>query len=98
MQTKAEKGIWMSSIPFGFNHSKDKRLEVNNEEANILKEAFNLVLNGMSFTAAEKKISNQYNLNWSENYLTRKLKMHSTVGDTYRNGKLYMCLLRCCAS
>lgn len=89
MQTKAEKGIWMSSIPFGFKHGKDKRLEVNNEEANILKEAFNLVLNGMSFTAAEKKISNQYNLNWSENYLTRKLKMHSTAGDTYRNGKLY---------
>src|SRR5690625_6049714 len=55
MQTKAEKGIWMSSIPFGFNHSKDKRLEVNNEEANILKEAFNLVLNGMSFTARSEE-------------------------------------------
>ena len=89
MQTKAEKGIWMSSIPFGFNHGKDKRLEVNSEEANILKEAFELVLSGMSFTAAEKKISNRYDLNWSENYLTRKLKMPSTVGDTYRNGQLY---------
>src|SRR5699024_9038550 len=33
MQTKAEKGIWMSPIPFGFKHGKDKRLEVNNEEA-----------------------------------------------------------------
>lgn len=89
MQTKAEKGIWMSSIPFGFKHGKDKRLEVNSEEANILKEAFELVLSGMSFTAAEKKISNRYDLNWSENYLTRKLKMPSTVGDTYRNGQLY---------
>src|SRR5690625_1795644 len=89
MQTKAEKGIWMSSIPFGFNHGKDKRLEVNSEEANILKEAFELVLSGMSFTAAEKKITNRYDLNWSENYLTRKLKMPSTVGDTYRNGQLY---------
>lgn len=89
MNTRASAGIWQSSIPFGFYHGDDKRLKVKEDEANILREAFNLVLEGESFSSAESKISEAYGLNWSSNYLARKLKMHTTHGNIQRNGKLY---------
>lgn len=88
MQFKAEQGMWMSSVPYGFDLTLDQSLIVNEEEADILKEGFTLVERGNSFTATENVLINRYNLDWSQGYLLRKAKMHSTVGDTFRNGNI----------
>jgi len=85
MQSLAEKGVWQSSVPYGFNLGDDKRLEVNEEEKEHIKQAFDLVIQGNSFTHAENKISNKYNLNWHKGFLLKKLRSPSTVGDMYRN-------------
>lgn len=88
MQSLSEKGVWMSAIPFGFDLGEDKRLIINEKEAAILREAFQLVLQGDSFTSAERKIVNKYNLDWHRNYLSRKIRHASTSGDIERNGKI----------
>lgn len=88
MQSIAEKGIWQSSIPFGFDLGKDKRLIVNKNEQNILLEAFELVFDGNSFTQAENTIINRYGLDWHRGYLLKKVRSASLVGDIYRNGIL----------
>src|SRR5699024_11108601 len=74
--------------PFGFELSKDKKLVPKEDEAKLLQEAYNLVLRGESFTSAENKMNIKYNLDWYSNYLARKLKQPSLVGDIVRNGKL----------
>src|SRR5690625_6793161 len=89
METLSRQGIWQSSIPFGFYHGEDKRLKINKEESDIVKEAFDLVLEGESFSSAEDIINKRYALNWHNGYLPRKLKMPSTIGNIERNGKLY---------
>src|SRR5690625_616943 len=89
METLSRQGIWQSSIPFGFYHGEDKRLKINKEESDIVKEAVNLVLEGESVSSAEDIINKRYALNWHNGYLPRKLKMPSTIGNIERNGKLY---------
>lgn len=86
MQSVAEKGIWQSSVPYGFNLGKDRRLEVNEEEKNILNDAFELVIKGNSFSYAEEKIKSKYNLDWHRGFLLKKVRMESTVGNIYRSG------------
>src|SRR5690625_6437208 len=89
METLSRQGIWQSSIPFGFYHGEDKRLKINKEEANVVKGAFNLVLEGESFSSAEDIINKRYALNWHNGYLPRMLKMTSTIGNIVRDVKLY---------
>lgn len=89
MNSRAEKGIWMGSVPYGFYLGEDKRLKLKEDEASILREAFNLVLNGESMISAEKIIKNQYNLKWSYNYLRRKVRQASTVGDMERKESVF---------
>lgn len=88
MQYKAEQGIWQSSVPFGFDLSEDKRLVINDHEANILQEAFQLVFEGSSFSAAEETISNKYGLSWANDYLAKKARFATTIGNMERNGKV----------
>lgn len=88
MQYKAEQGIWQSSVPFGFSLSEDRRLIINDHEANILQVAFDMVFDGYSFSAAEEAVRNQFGLNWSADYLAKKVRMATTVGNIERNGKI----------
>src|SRR5690625_4110575 len=89
METLSRQVICQSSIPFGCYYGEDKRLKINKEESDIVKEAFNLVLEGESFSSAEDIINKRYALNWHNGYLPRKLKMPSTIGNIERDGKLY---------
>lgn len=89
MQSLAKKGIWQSSVPFGFELGGDRKLKVNKKEQAILKEAFDLVLAGNSFNYAERTIAEKYDLNWYFGFLLKKLRSPSTVGDMYRNGQTY---------
>lgn len=88
MQSRAEKGIWQSAPPFGFYLGDDKRLKIKEDEAKILREAFNLIEEGHSFTSAERAIARKYNLDWTHNYLTRKVRQASTIGNMERNGTI----------
>lgn len=86
MQSLAEKGVWMSALPFGFDLGEDKRLVINEKEASILREGFQLVLQGESFTSAQRKINRKYNTDFNRNYFSRKVRHATTVGDIERNG------------
>ena len=88
MNTLASRGVWQSSVPYGFYLGDDKRLKIKEDEAEILREAFDLVLNGESFSNAERIINKKYNLDWY-GYLRRKARSETTVGNIYRNGKVY---------
>lgn len=89
MQFKASQGIWMSSVPFGFYLGEDKRLKVKEDEASILREAFELIKEGYSTDEAERIIIKKYNVTWGNNYLRRKIRHATTVGNIERNGIVY---------
>ena len=45
--TKVKKGIWThGGRPYSYNRNKDKSLSINEEEANTIREVYNLYLNG----------------------------------------------------
>lgn len=88
MMTNAKKGIWQSTVPFGFYLNNDKRLGINEDEANILKEAFDMILDGKSYSYTERYISNKHNLVWRENYLRRKVRTQTLIGNIERNGEI----------
>lgn len=89
MQSLAEQGIWQSSVPYGFMIGEDRRLQIKEKEKEIINEAFDLVLKGDSFSRAQDKIMNKYNLDWNRGFLLRKLRMQSTIGNIYRVGKVF---------
>src|SRR5690625_5115180 len=88
MMTNAKKGIWQSTVPFGFKMGKDKRLEINEKEAKILREAFDMIKDRYSLSHTEQYISNKYNLLWRENYLSRKVRTQTLIGNIERNGEI----------
>ena len=88
MMTNAKKGIWQSVVPFGFYLNGEKKLEIKEDEANILREAFDMILDGNSYSYTEKYISNKYNLLWRENYLSRKVRTQTLIGNIERNGEI----------
>lgn len=88
MMTNAKKGIWQGTVPFGFKMGKDKKLKINEKEAKILREAFDMIKDGYSFTHTEQYISDKYNLKWRENYLRRKVRSESLIGNIKRNDEI----------
>ncbi len=88
MMTNAQKGVWQSMVPFGFTLNEEKKLEIKEDEANILKESFDMILDGKSYSYTEKHISSKYNLIWRENYLRRKVRTHTLIGNIERNGEI----------
>lgn len=89
MQKFARKGIWLSSVPFGFDRDEDRKLIHNELEASILREAVEMVFDGNSFRHTEQVISDKYKLKWTDGYLVRKIREATMIGNIYRNGKLY---------
>jgi len=89
MQFKASQGIWMSSVPFGFYLGEDKRLKIKEDEASILREAFELIKKGHSTDEVERIMTKKYNVSWSNNYLRRKIRHATIVGNIERNGIVY---------
>lgn len=89
MDALSKQGVWMGSAPYGFYLGSDRRLKTKKKEADILREAFELVLDGESFTSAERFIMNKHGIDWGRgNFLARKARQSSTVGDTFRNGEV----------
>lgn len=88
MDSLARQGVWMSSVPYGFYLGDDKRLKIKEDEAAILREAFQLVLQGESLNNAERIIRNKHDVNWSSNYLRRKLRHATTAGNIERKGEI----------
>src|SRR5699024_1097857 len=86
MMTNAKKGKWQSMVPFGYKLNDEQKLEICDVEAPILIEAFDMVIEGNSFSHAQKVISNKYNLNWRNNYLNRKVRTQTIIGNIERNG------------
>lgn len=84
MQSLAEKGIWQSAPPFGFD-LVNQRLVINEKEKDILNEAFDMVIEGSSFNHAENKIKHKYNLDWHLGFLIKKVRSPSTIGNMFRN-------------
>lgn len=84
MQSLAEKGIWQSAPPFGFD-LVSQRLVINENEKDILNEAFDMVIEGSSFRHAEDKIKTKHNLDWHLGFLIKKVRSPSTIGNMYRN-------------
>lgn len=88
MMTKARKGIWLGPSPFGYSKDKEGRLIINEREANILREAFNMILDGYSYSSTEKYIAEKYNLKWTDNYLRRKVRSQTIIGNIERKSEL----------
>lgn len=88
MMTNARKGIWQGLAPYGFYLNENKRLGVDSKESAILKESFKMIMEGKSFSYTEKYISNKHNLPWQENYLRRKVRNQSLIGNIERNGEV----------
>src|SRR5690625_2493897 len=87
MMTLATKGIWMSSVPYGFDLSPEKRLVINEDEAKLFRKACSLILNkGYSFLGAYKYMADNYGVDWSPDFLLKKINHETTVGNIMRNG------------
>ncbi len=84
MLTNARKGIWQGVTPYGYYLGDDKRLKIKEDEAKVLREAFDMIFEGNSFSSTEKYISKKYNLKWRDNFLRRKARTASLVGKIKR--------------
>lgn len=89
MDKFASSGVWLSSIPFGFDRNEERKLVINEMEASILREAIDIVLDGNSFAYAEWVTSEKYGLDWSYSYLSRKIREQTMIGNMRRNNKIY---------
>ncbi len=89
MDFNASLGIWQGTLPFGYDHDENKRLKINEDEAKILHEAFEMILNGNSFSYTDKYISQKYDLKWKDNFLRRKIRSEHILGNIYRKGKVH---------
>lgn len=87
MQLKASQGIWQGSTPYGFK-LENGRLVINEEEKEILNQAYDEVLAGSSFHAVERKYM-RMGIDWYPDFLIKKLRLASTMGHIKRNGEIY---------
>src|SRR5690625_363052 len=89
MMLQAQSGKWMSTPPYGFD-LKNGKLIINEKEKKLINKAFNLILEkGYSFASAEDYMNKHYGTNWKQDFLTRKIDQQSTIGNMYRNGKVF---------
>src|SRR5690625_7225785 len=78
----------MSTPPYSLD-LKYGKLVVNQKEKELLNKALDLVIEkGYSFASAEDYMNAYYNTKWKQDFLTRKIEQHSTIGNIYRNGKV----------
>lgn len=90
MQHLASQGRWMSAVPYGYILGDDKRLVINEGEADVIREAVDLIINkGMSFTRAGNVLSDKYHLSWRNGKLSEFLFQEYLYGNIYRNGEVY---------
>lgn len=88
MDYRASQGKWHGAPPYGYVVD-DGKLEIKEDEAAILREAFDMILEGDSVTYVEGNISRKYNLGWKESFLGRKIRSEHIVGNTYWRGNVY---------
>lgn len=75
------------SCPFGYQVSAEKRLEINQEQADIVQDAFNHFENTVSQLATVKYIRETYAVNWCTATFRRMLSEKLYTGVYDRNGR-----------
>lgn len=89
MDEIASRGIWQSKAPYGFYIGDDRKLKLKEDEASLLREAFDLIFDGESLTSARRIMIQRHNVNWSTNFLRMKIRHTTTVGDIKRRDKVH---------
>jgi site-specific DNA recombinase len=91
MQQKAKEGKWTVSIPpIGYNAINDSNLEINHQEASIVKEIFSLYLSGAGMwgiarSLNERGLHTKHGKTWSQNTISYILKNPIYKGTTRYN-------------
>jgi DNA invertase Pin-like site-specific DNA recombinase len=81
LQINAEKGKVHAKTPFGYSADKENKFVINTEEAEVVKEIYNLSLSGKGTNAIAEILSNK-------GVLTAYNKLNGTLTTTNRNNVL----------
>lgn len=73
--------------PFGYQVNAEKRLEINQEQANIVQDAFNYYENTINKNGTIRYIREKYGVNWCDATFRRMLREKLYTGIYDRNGR-----------